>query len=403
MTLQELKQKYAVKKAGADIVQRWADRMESTGWAQRGESGAVGYLANYGKGISAKKVAALASYAESLGFAAVAARFWSEAYRLETGMDLPSGESPGGAGVGVAVLDAAPAFHKPATLTPPATFQFKPQLLSAVDLEEAERLLESTLHGMQEKIDGERHPIQIVEGVVTGGNKRGLVRPVLPEIADELRPLGDAVLDGEIVGDTYYVFDLLSHAGHDLRHLPFQSRYAKLLRVMESILPPLKAGGASRIVVVPLVTFPAAKKIFRNALYSEGAEGYVLKLLSACYTPGAGGNETVKYQFRSTIAAVVGEKTDDKRSVSISVMRDSDGSRRELGKVTIPGSLAIPTEGSIIEVEYLYCHPGKDGKLSQPVFKGERFDAVEGDCLESKLRVAPADHAESLLEEVGVG
>jgi bifunctional non-homologous end joining protein LigD len=400
MTINELKQKYAVKKAGADIVQRWADRMESTGWAQRGESGAAAYLANYGKGISAKKVAALASYAESLGFAPVAARFWSEAYRLETGMDLPNGESLSASGsTGV----AAPVLPKPATASPTPVFRLKPQLLIAVDLAEAERLLDSPQYGMQEKMDGERHPIEIVGGVVIGGNKRGLVRPVLPEVADELRFLGDAVLDGEIVGVTYHVFDILSHGGKDLRHLPFQSRYAILERLIASISYLHKRVGPPNVAIVPLVTLPQAKKIFSKALYAEGAEGYVLKLLSAGYTAGAGHFEQFKFQFRSTIAAVVGEKSDDRRSVSISVLRDTDGSRRELGKVTIPGARNIPEAGSIIEVEYLYCHSGKEGKLAQPVYKGVRFDAVEADCLESKLRVVPADYAESLLEEVEFG
>ena len=89
--------------------------------------------------------------------------------------------------------------------------------------------------------------------------------------------------------------------------------------------------------------------------------------------------------------------------MAIYVNSDTDGSIRELGKVTIPGFRDIPKAGSIVEVEYLYCHSGKDGKLAQPVYKGVRFDVIEADCVESKLRVVPADYAESLLDEVEVG
>jgi hypothetical protein len=74
-----------------------------------------------------------------------------------------------------------------------------------------------------------------------------------------------------------------------------------------------------------------------------------------------------------------------KSSVAISVYR-KDGSLRDMGNLTIPGNTPIPEMGSIVEVQYLYCNLGADGKLQQLVFKERRDDVVPADCQESKIK-----------------
>ena len=59
-----------------------------------------------------------------------------------------------------------------------------------------------------------------------------------------------------------------------------------------------------------------------------------------------------------------------------------------MGSVTIPTNAKMPAKGQIIEVEYLYVHPG--GCFAQPVYKGLRDDVDEEDCVESKLKVKAA-------------
>jgi hypothetical protein len=44
--------------------------------------------------------------------------------------------------------------------------------------------------------------------------------------------------------------------------------------------------------------------------------------------------------------------------------------QRFIGTVGVPERYPLPTEGQIVEIRYLYCHPGPDGKLIQAKYFG---------------------------------
>lgn len=72
-------------RVSADIAERWQKRIASRGLHLQGEAGAIQYLRDYGKGIGAPKVIALANAAEQNGAAGMAVGFWKKAFELETG------------------------------------------------------------------------------------------------------------------------------------------------------------------------------------------------------------------------------------------------------------------------------------------------------------------------------
>jgi hypothetical protein len=52
----------------------------------------------------------------------------------------------------------------------------------------------------------------------------------------------------------------------------------------------------------------------------------------------------------------------------------------------------LPKEGEIVEVQYLYCHPGPDGKLIQAKYFGKVRDDIEtAECGVSQLKVKAND------------
>jgi hypothetical protein len=55
-------QRASKKKIGADIVERWQERIVRHGWQNLGEAGALNYLAQYGKGTAAPKCVMLAPF-----------------------------------------------------------------------------------------------------------------------------------------------------------------------------------------------------------------------------------------------------------------------------------------------------------------------------------------------------
>ena len=119
-----------------------------------------------------------------------------------------------------------------------------PQLLEPVaDTYALGRLLVDPLYCAQEKHDGKRLLLRKRGETTDGINRKGLVVSVPATIAREAARLpGDFLVDGEVVGDTLHVFDVLENNGVDHRGLPYIYRLEILreLVLMEcttSILP----------------------------------------------------------------------------------------------------------------------------------------------------------------------
>ena len=363
----------------SDIIARWESRIVPAGLHTRGRTGADSYLGQYGKGIRPPKLIQFARLADIKGFPEMAAGFWEHAFFLETGeratLSLTGSPAP-------AAMLRAPAIKE--------SFSQRPQLLTAVDRETALRLARQPNIGIQEKKNGERLLTETVGNFVAGGNKKGLITSVPLAVADDILRFGDTEFDGEKIGATYHVFDLLSHRGVDFRQLGFVERYQRLAALFAEC-----GGDSGAVKLVPLVTDLDAKLRFIAELECGGKEGFVLKDLDAPYEPGEGTTQR-KFQFRVSASFIAGATNPSgRRSVQLFVLR-GDGSRRDLGFVTVPGSAQLPRPGEIVSVQYLYVHAGPAGKLHQAVFEGIRppGDADENDCLEAKLKVVAGEDDE---------
>jgi ATP-dependent DNA ligase len=109
--------KKGVVKIGADIGERWNNRVLARGLNKLGEAGATQYLADYGRGIAAPKVIALALKAEIESCPDMARGFWKKAYALETGRQ-PAEDAAPKALSGRKDAPAAPAPTLPAAAAP---------------------------------------------------------------------------------------------------------------------------------------------------------------------------------------------------------------------------------------------------------------------------------------------
>jgi hypothetical protein len=81
---------------------------------------------------------------------------------------------------------------------------------------------------------------------------------------------------------------------------------------------------------------------------------------------------------------------------------------------TVPERYPLPTDGQIVEIRSLSCHPGPDGKLIQAKYFGQIRDYIaHGECSVNQLKLR-ADEGEvepdgtcphgcpSLLREAGL-
>jgi bifunctional non-homologous end joining protein LigD len=254
------------------------------------------------------------------------------------------------------------------------------QLLNDTPRDEAERLLADPSWGVQEKKDG-KHLLLLVQadGSVAALNKKGLPcgYPDCFSVVSRL-PAG-TLLDGEGIGETFHVFDVLEHGHDDARALPYRQRYALASQLVAMV-------GDSCVRIVPFVTAPSEKLALFERAEREGREGVVFKRIDATHRAGrpASGGDMRKLKFRAEATVrVAAEGRADKRSVGLEV-RDEQGQWVNVGNVTIPGKQDIPVTGAIIEVIYLYAYRG--GALFQPVFKEVRTDADESDCQIDQLK-----------------
>lgn len=258
------------------------------------------------------------------------------------------------------------------------------QLLNPVDEDQLTRLLTDKRFCLQEKHDGRRLMIRKSGSEITGINRRGLVVSLptsIREVVDRL-PV-DVLLDGEVVGETYHVFDLLELKGHDIRRQEYLSRYAGLF----ALLPP---DDDTLLRVGTVIDSDDKIATFRD-LRKSNREGVVFKDVDAHYSPGrpASGGSQLKYKFVETASFVVSGHN-RARSVSIGLYGTGPELQTLLpaGNVTIPPNHPVPQIGAVVEIRYLYAFR-ESGSIYQPVYLHERDDIPGTDCTTDQLKYKP--------------
>ncbi len=241
-----------------------------------------------------------------------------------------------------------------------------PQLLNSIDESRLEELLRDDNYVMQEKKDGRRILVKKEGGHITGINRKGLEVGIPQVVIDTLQVVPrDFVIDGEMIGETYHVFDMLSWNGSSIESKAYIDRYAAL----DILVSRLKS---ETIRIVDIERSEETKREALNELMVAKAEGVVFKDENAPYTVGrpASGGTQLKYKFTETCTCQVLSQNGTKRSVALGML--SGAALVPVGNVTIPANFQIPEAGNLVEIRYLYAYPG--GSLYQPVYLGERDD-----------------------------
>lgn len=266
--------------------------------------------------------------------------------------------------------------------------EFSPQLLVAIDDDQAQAVLYHGSHVAQIKHDGERRFIGMENGEVIAANRDGLQVPVKEEIANAILALQNhgihqVGLDGEDMGSHFVFFDVLSLNGVSLREMGFVERFVpasfKLKVALES------SGGNRLVVGSELLSGRNGKLQWSEiqALRAKGEEGVCFKEINAPYEPGRPQTQ-FKLKFWENATVRVRSQHSTKRSVGMEVL-NKDGVWVAVGNVAIPVNVKeIPAVGSLIDVRYLYAFEG--GSLFEPTFDKVRSDLQEHSADMSQLK-----------------
>ncbi|MBV8226758.1 MAG: DNA ligase [Verrucomicrobia bacterium] len=253
-----------------------------------------------------------------------------------------------------------------------------PQLLNPIDSTELSSFLGNPQFVLQEKFDGRRALIRLLDGEVEGINRSGLVFALPEAIAQAVAGAGvtSLLLDGELLGDGFVAFDLLELEGTNLRERTYESRLA-LLTSLSGLF------GADIRLVETAITAKDKRKLC-DSLLAGGREGVVLKDINAPYVAGkpASGGSQRKCKFYATASFVVGT-INSQRSVGLCLY--SNNKLVAAGNVTIPPNAAVPHSGAVVEIRYLYAFP-ESGVVYQPVFLQERDDILPEACVVGQLK-----------------
>ncbi|MEI7430539.1 MAG: hypothetical protein WCL27_08785, partial [Betaproteobacteria bacterium] len=204
-----------------------------------------------------------------------------------------------------------------------------------------------------------------------------------------VRQRGAFHVDGEIIGDCLYVFDLLANQGQGLDAMP----WIKRIQLAEKVL-----AGCTHLKAVPVAVSTEYKFTLWEKVKAQDGEGVVFKRLNALIRAGRpnSGGDWLKYKFTESASCCVIDINAGKRSVQIGLLESKnhleeikDQKLIPVGNVTIPPNQAIPSAGALIEVNYLYAYPG--GSLYQPVYRGKRTDLELSACHLQQLKYKPMD------------
>ena len=251
------------------------------------------------------------------------------------------------------------------------------QLLNPVDESELDRLLSDNQHCLQQKYDGRRLLVRKIRDDISGINRRGLLVALPEPIRRAVAELPfDVLIDGEAIGDTLHVFDLLESNGIDLRQRRYLDRYYGLLVFLDPGHPALR----------PLSTVldPVDKLTMFQTFRQCGCEGVVFKDIDAPFSPGRpnSGGTQLKYKFVESASFVV-TGHNAKRSVSLGLY---DGDNLiPAGNVTIPPNHPVPAPGDVVDVRYMHAFRAS-GSIYQPFHIGPRTDIPASECGTDQLK-----------------
>lgn len=264
-------------------------------------------------------------------------------------------------------------------------------LLNPIEDTEINDYLDNDVWYAQPKLDGVRFLLKKQGSFITGYNRKGVQVAFPVEVFESVKSsdayyeegCSNFLIDGELIGNVYYVFDILEYDDKDIRDNSVDYR----MNILREFYPDIES---DHIQLVDVTIGTKNKKNLYETLQKNNKEGIVFKNKFADYKPGrpSSGGSYLKNKFYSTISCFVSE-INAKRSVRLSVFDKTNNLWVSIGNCTIPVNHDIPSPGDIVEIKYLYAY--KNGSLYQPTYLGVRLDLDQNDAIIDQIKFKSED------------
>ena len=242
--------------------------------------------------------------------------------------------------------------------------------------------LNSPLWAMEQKLDGHRVMIQVVQGKAQALNRYADRRDMPGHLqrAFTSRFKGEWLFDGELVGDLYYVFDVLVVHGNDVSKSSWADRNALLQREVQNM-----AG----VEVVKSWTDSSEKHRMFKLCSETQVEGVIFKRVDARHRNGRSKN-WMKWKFVVDVDCVIMDSNIGGRD-NFLIGLYKEGKLTEVGKVSsLTGDGPDCVIGDVVTITALNVSP--DGRLIQPVLPRLRTDKPAQECTWDQLDTIMKTH-----------
>lgn len=234
-----------------------------------------------------------------------------------------------------------------------------------------EMLLASPEWSISQKLDGHRVIIAVADGVSTAMNRDGIERDVpLDVFTDARRFAGHWCFDGELIGSTYFVFDLIVTPFIDAGNLGWAQRYQLLEHLFES-------RRFENWQLVTCIFTEDGKRLMYDRCIENKSEGVMFKHVASTYRGGRS-SMWLKHKFVKSLDCVVISTNDDgKDNLTLGLYQNER--LVQVGRVSaLTGDGPSAKIGDVVEVQCLYATPA--GSLYQPTRPIIRLDKRPEEC-----------------------
>jgi bifunctional non-homologous end joining protein LigD len=262
---------------------------------------------------------------------------------------------------------------------------FPVELLTEIGRENAEQLLKDNNFWLQKKLDGERRQFaRTVDGELISYNRSGNYKtyPNPLNVAFERVPWRSFLMDGELIGDIFYAFDLLQVNGVVIAPKPYRTRYAELAD-LDCFENP-----GSLVRLAPTFLTTKAKTGWMAKYMEYRAEGVVFKRITAPYRADRAGQH-FKYKFWKKAACIVTcVGRDGKATMDLAMANLNTNKIIPVGRCSTNGKKPTPQPGDIVEIKFLYAADRNEPRLYQPELLRPMPKLVPRDCSLDQLENA---------------
>lgn len=257
---------------------------------------------------------------------------------------------------------------------------FLPQLAEKAPIDQLDRYIHDDQWALEQKIDGHRVLMHVIDGNPIPVNRNGDVKKVPQPIFDAFHTeafMGHWAFDGELIDGIFVVFDLPLVP----QLITPNDRYFERRKVLDQVFTMWSDPAVQKL---PWSLSVEEKTLLLVAVKAMNGEGLMLKKLDSVYYPGRRSFSTLKCKFTADIDCVVMELgRGGKANMVLGVYRD--GELVEVGDCgALTGDGPKVKVGDVVCVTYLYATT--DNRLFQPTMPKIRTDKLPEQCTFDQLK-----------------